>query len=490
MYKVFKQIGKDTIILTIGSISTKALGFILLPLYTRTFSVSEYGTIEIVNIVAQMAGIVMALSIPSAFNREFLQISDTEEQRKETLSTSFLFISVFSFFVMVIAIAFSGKLAFCLNLNNSIVPSLFRLIFIKTYFLTLGIITLRYMIVTGKMTAYAFLSFLWAAFAIMVSIWVLLIQKKGLYELYLYQTILAAFFGICYSIFLFHRAGLHWSGKRLYRMLHFAIPMVPAAISFYIMTSADRFFLQKLTSTSDVGIYGVAYRIGLLSQMLIVIPLTTSISPAIYRIAKREDSGIIIQRLFEITCFIFIASAVGLSLASPYLVRLLAPAPYWSASSVVIWISVAYALYGLNFVLIAGIHISGKSYYGTIAIAIAAVLNLILNYLLIPYWGITGAAIATTIAYFIQTLLTGLFAQHLYLIPYRFIRTSVIAFIVFLSYWILNSIPVEPLTITIITKFLFFILILSITSIIFFRKEVLAVWDKIHHIFILRNSRG
>lgn len=45
MYKVFKQIGKDTIILAIGSISNEALGFILLPIYTRTFSVSEYGTI-------------------------------------------------------------------------------------------------------------------------------------------------------------------------------------------------------------------------------------------------------------------------------------------------------------------------------------------------------------------------------------------------------------------------------------------------------------
>lgn len=458
-----------------------------MPLYTRVFSTEEYGIIEMVNITAQMAGIMMALGMPSAFNREFLQISDTKEQRKEIISTSFLFICVFSFFIGVIAFALSDKLALFLDLDNPLVPSLFRLIFIKTYFLTLGLITLRYMIVTGKMAIYAFLSFLMAAFIMLISLWVLLIQKDGLYELYLYQTIVVAIFGISYSVFLFYRAGFHWSGKRLRNMLFFALPMVPAAISFYIMTSSDRFFLQKLASTADVGIYGVAYRIGLLLSVLLVGPLTTSISPYIYRIAKREDCGVVIQHLFEITCFVLMAGAVGLSLASPYLIQLLAPAPYWLASSVVIWISIAYALYGLNFVLVAGINISGKSYYQTIAIAIAAVLNLILNGLLIPYWGIAGAAIATTIAYFIQTLLTGLFAQRLYPIPYRFARTSVITCIIILSYWILNLVPLEPLIVTVAIKSLFFVIVLLMVMILFFKREALTAWNKMRLAVVKQN---
>ena len=487
MFKIFGQIGRDTVILGIGTISTSALGFILMPLYTRVFSTEEYGIIMIVNISAQMVGIIMALGIPSAFDREFLQLSDTEEKRKEVISTSFLFTCVFSFFIGVIAFALSDKLALFLELYNPMVPNLFRLIFIKIFFSTLGLITLRYMIVTGKMAIFSFLSFLLAAFIMLISLWVLLIQKDDLYELYFYQTIVVAIFGLGYSVFIFYYAGFRWSGKRLRSMLFFALPMVPSAISYYIMTSSDRFFLQKLTSTSDVGVYGAAYKVGSL-LLLIVGPLTASISPFIYRIVKRDDSRVIFQHLFEIMSFILFACALCLSLASPYLIRILAPPTYWSASAVVIWVTIAYALYGLNFILVAGINISGKSYYQMIAIAIAAILNLILNSLLIPYWGITGAAIATTIAYFCQTLLNILFAQRLYPIPYRFIRTSAIACIIIISYWLLNLVPLEPFMVSITIKSVVFILLLSGLSILFFREEVFTVWRKIKPVFVSKLS--
>lgn len=488
MFKIFTNIGKDALVLAIGTMSTSALAFFMMPLYTRVFSTEEYGIIEIVNITAQMVGIIMALGMPSAFNRDFLQISDTEEQRMETLSTSFLFISVFSFFVCVVAFALSNYLASWLNLVNPEVPSLFRLIFIKTYFMTLGLISLRYIIVTRKMTVYAFLSFLMAALIMLVSIWVLLIQNNGLYELFFYQTIIVAIFGISYSVFVLYRAGIRWSNNRLRGMLVFALPMVPSAISFYIMTSSDRFFLQQMASTADVGIYGVAYRIGLLISVLLIGPLTTSLSPYIYRIAKRDDCGDVIQHMFSITTFIFMAGAVGLSLASPYVIRLLAPEPYWSASSVVIWISLAYALYGFNFVLVAGINISGKSYYQMFAIAIAAILNLFLNFLLIPYWGISGAAIATTIACFVQTLFTGIFAQRIYPMPYKFIRALMIAGTFIFSYWALNLIPVNPLITTVIIKIIVYCLILTAAITVFFKKESLAVWDKIRIGFVFKNQ--
>ena len=488
MYEIFSRIGRDAVILTIGSILTKAFGFILMPLYTHVFSTEEYGMIEIVSISAQMVGIIMALGMPSAFDREFLQLSNTDENRKKVISTSFLFICVFSFFVAVIAFALSDKLAIFLNLKNPIVPSLFRLIFIKSYFMTLGLIAIRYLIVTGKMAIYAFLSFLMAAIIILISLWVLLIKKEGLYELYFYQTIVVVFFGIGYSIFLFSYAGFNLSFKRLRSMFIFALPMVPAAISYYIMTSSDRFFLQKLTSTEAVGMYGVAYRIGLLILILIVVPLTTSISPYIYRVAKRNDCGIIISHLLEIVNFIFFACAIGLSLAAPYLIRILTPPAYWAASSVVIWITIAYVLYGLNFILVAGINISGKSYYQAIAIAIAATLNLVFNSLLIPYWGITGAAIATTIAYFIQTLLTILFAERLFPIPYRFIRTSMISCILVFSYWLLNLVPLEPLMVSISTKLVGYILLLTGLSIYYFKEETLTVYQKIKNMFVSKLS--
>ena len=184
------------------------------------------------------------------------------------------------------------------------------------------------------------------------------------------------------------------------------------------------------------------------------------------------------------------AGVVGFSLASPYLIQYLAPSQYWPASSVVIWISLAYAFYFLNYVLVAGINISGKSYYQMIAIALAAVLNIFLNALLIPSWGITGAAFATTIAYFIQLVLTGMFAQRLYPIPYRFISAAILSGIFMLSYWILNLAPVKPLLVTVGLKLFFLCLVLSTVGIMFFKKEALSILAKIQLVFVSKNSKG
>lgn len=476
MPNVLSNIGKDAVILFIGTVSTSALGFFLLPLYTQSFSVVEYGTIELVNIAAQMAAIIMALGMPSAFNREFLQLSDTQDQRKEVISTSYWFINIYSLLITIIMCSLSKELSIFLDLDSTIVPTLFEFVFIKTYFLTIGLISLRYLIVTRKLVSYVLLSFGAAASVMLVSVWVLLILEGGLYDLFYYQMLVFAIFGVGHSVFLVSTTGFRVSMKRLRSMLVFALPMVPSAISYYIMSSSDIYFLQKFGFLEDVGRYAVACKIGLLLFVLIVGPVTTALSPYIYKLAERDDFGSILRQMLELVCFVFFSCAIGLSLVSPYLIQLLSPPEYWAASNIVIWISVAYALYGLNFVLVASINTSGKSYYQMIAIVIGAISNLIFNSLLIPSHGMMGAAIATVIAYLIQTVLTAIFAQRLKKIPYRFIRTSMVAFLIFISYWPLNQLGVED--IMVLYKLVLYLIYLVLILKLFFDEEVNMLWKK------------
>mgnify|MGYP002725847699 CR=1 FL=1 len=117
MNSIFSQIGRDAIVLFIGTALTKSVGLFLMPLYTHTFSMEEYGTIEIVNISAQILGIIMAFGMPSAFDREFLQLSDTDEERKKVISTSFLFLFIFGLLVTTIAYMASEEFAVYITLR-------------------------------------------------------------------------------------------------------------------------------------------------------------------------------------------------------------------------------------------------------------------------------------------------------------------------------------------------------------------------------------
>ena len=487
MFKTFNQIGKDAIALLIGSLSTRVLSLVLLPLYTHYFSTADYGLLEVVNITASVIGIVSALGMVSAFGREFLQKTNSVDDQTQVLSTSVLFIAVFSLVVAVVTFFLSGTLTHLIGVEQGIAPKLLKVAVVRTYFATLAALGGKYLIISSKIAIYSFISFIEAVLVMLASIWAVSIMRQSLYELYIYQTAVKAIFALGYIIFLCYQGKINWSGPRLRSMLAFALPMVPAALSYYVMTSSDRFFLQRFASTADVGIYSVAYRIGLLLQIVLVTPLTSLIPVQVYRISKQENCGLVIRRLLEVMTLILMTGTVGLGLLAPYLVRLLAPDSYWSASSLVIWVAIAYALYGLNFVLVSGINLSGKSYYQTIAITVAALLNLVMNGILIPRVGMMGAAIATTIAYLAQTILTACFAQYLYPVPYRFIRTGAFTLMFLTGYLLANCLPLEPLWLMLMLKSIVLTLVLSSVALLFFKTELLALWGKVQLLFPQRN---
>jgi O-antigen/teichoic acid export membrane protein len=490
MQNVFVKIGRDTAVLSIGNLANRAAAFFLVPLYTHYFTTADYGLLELANIAAAMIGILAALGMASAFSREFLHKADSDTEKAEVTATSLIFLSVFSLGVAACAYFSADYLVMGFGLKQPVAADLLRLLAVQSYFSILSLMGARYLIVTGRITLYAVLSVVQSILSMLASVYVIVVKGQGLYGLFLVQTIVIAVAGVGYSVFLLKRSGLRWSSERIRNMLIFGIPMVPAAISFFVMTSADRFFILRLMSTDDVGVYSMGAKIAILLQILLIVPLTTAIGPQIYHIDKQVDSGKVMQHLLELTTFVLVGGAVALSLFAPCLVRLLSPPAYWQAASLVIWLSLANVLFGLNFVLVAGINISGKSYYQTIAIAVAAGLNIVLNWALIYYLGILGAAIATTAAFLIQTILTGLFAQCLYPIPYRFLRTAGFTCVLLICYGALEVLPAEPIfAITIVKSFLFSSVLLIMAACLFKTETPSLCWKLRHGLVALFYSR-
>jgi O-antigen/teichoic acid export membrane protein len=466
MVTLFRKIGKDTLVLALGSLATSALSLILMPLYTRVFSVVEYGTIELLSATAQIVGILIVLGMASSFNREYLQVAASEEERLEALSTTLSFVGIGGLIIAGCGWLLAPCLAGLLELAGPDMTTLLRLVIVKSYFSGIALVTLNYLICSGRMAAFAGISFIQMAAAMALSLWILLVKGYGLLELYQFDTALSGLFATSFAIAGFRKAGFRWNGARLQRMLLFALPMVMAALSFYVMSSSDRFFLQKLATTDQVAFYGVAYKVGMILSVLLVGPLTRVISPQIYRLANQEDCRGTLASMFEGVAMVLTVAAVALSLISPSLILVLATEAYVNAASVVIWVTLAYMLYGLNFVLVAGINYSGKSYLQAIAIAIAASGNFLLNVLLIPRWGILGAAIATTLAYLAQTVLTAYFAQGLFTVNYKFAKVSFMVVAITSAYFcIAVMLPAVTIETSILRLLVFsaFVIVLLVT---------------------------
>jgi O-antigen/teichoic acid export membrane protein len=211
----------------------------------------------------------------------------------------------------------------------------------------------------------------------------------------------------------------HFSAARLREMLRFALPLIPTGLAFWIVGFADRYFVQRFDSTAEVGLYGVGSAVaGLLALLTGAFQLAWG--PFALSIHKAPDARGTYASAFLAYVTVTAMGAAGLALLAPEAIRLVATERYVGASSVVGLLALGYAMAGLTYVASTGATIMKATGPVGVAVTLAAVLNVGLNFLLVPAYGKVGAAAATLASQAVTPLYLFRRSQQLYAIPYRF----------------------------------------------------------------------
>jgi O-antigen/teichoic acid export membrane protein len=203
----------------------------------------------------------------------------------------------------------------------------------------------------------------------------------------------------------------------LKRLLVFSFPLMLAGVCGILMDVADRFIIDLYVDRSAVGIYSVAYKIGLVMS-LFVVSFRTAYLPYFLDLRGKVQSGAEsaqsffgkLRRSFLLLILVMLLILGVVMLLVPYLFKLklfgftLFGEAYLPAVSIVPYILLAYLFNGLAAFFSIGPYISGKSRHFLISDAIGLGGNIILNLLLIPTYGMKGAAIATMLGFFMATL--------------------------------------------------------------------------------------
>jgi O-antigen/teichoic acid export membrane protein len=215
--------------------------------------------------------------------------------------------------------------------------------------------------------------------------------------------------------------GLQFDRRLLREMNRFGLPLVPTAVFLWITNFSDRLFLVRLTDTHEVGLYSVGVRIA--SAMVLLLTAFRTAWPAFaYSIDEEREA----RRTYAfVLTYLIVAStwvATGLTLLSPWIVQWLTAPAFSSASRVVGPLSFAAVAFGGYIVVAIGVGRARRTQFNWVVTGAAAVVNIVLNLLLIPPYGMMGAAIATVAAY--ATMFGGMAwrAQHIYPVPYQWRR--------------------------------------------------------------------
>jgi O-antigen/teichoic acid export membrane protein len=419
MLKHFRQLISESAVYGLGGTVTRFLSVFLIPIYTRIFSPEDYGIMSLVNSTMIIISIFVVLALDNSASRWYWDSEDVEHRKATISSWAWCQITLSTIFAVAIWLAAD-------ELGNQIVKRADAAAYFRLAALTLPLgvlgavvtswlrlrrkpwVTVTFMLVTNILT-------------MLLTIFFVIYLRWGLSGIYWGQIVSLAC-GSIISLYLLRDwvNPRHFRWDRLREMLRFAFPLIPAALAFWIVNFSDRYFVQIYTSTQEVGLYQVG------SSLAAFVALVTSAfqqawGPFAMSIHKQEDARQVYASVFLAYLWLTSLICTALTLFAPQAIRLLATQRYMGATTVVSFLSFSYAMIGLSYIAAIGPAIARTSAPTGIAVTIAAALNILFNFLLVPRMGKTGSAMATLLSQSVGPIILFYFAQRLYPIPYRFI---------------------------------------------------------------------
>jgi len=190
--------------------------------------------------------------------------------------------------------------------------------------------------------------------------------------------------------------------------LKWGIPLTPGAAIIWIISTGDRYVVNYFLGPAAAGIYNAAYGIGFYASFAIY-PLGLVLYPYLSNAYSEGDTSkckVYLEHSFKYLMMITIAAAVGLSvLARPLLLRF-TTAEFISGTPIVSYTALSGIFFCFYQFFSYIIYLVGKTRLTIKFLSIAAVLNIILNFIFVPQLGIVGAGLASFIAYGILGWLT------------------------------------------------------------------------------------
>ena len=382
----------------------RAIGFLLLPLYARVLPPEEYGTVALLLTVFGGAQFLLSFGLEIAVFRGYFLHSDDEGERHRYINTLGLFLLIAPFVLMalisIVLLLVSRATAFPVGLV--VAELLSAAIYVAATVMPLAVIRAQ-----ERLSQYVQIN---AAYAIgQIAIKAILVLGLGMgVRGWVLSDLMAAGLMLMVSMrLLSHRWSREFDRVHLHTALALGLPMLPHLLSHWVLSLSDRLVVGILLDARQVGLYSMGYQFGVLLGIALG-ETNRAVLPAYGRAVSSKSAR---QELSATaTTQILLAAVLGASVAllAPPVIRLILPASYYPAAIVVPTVALGYIFFGWYYVPMNAVSIiAGDTKYVSIPTLFAAGLNVGLNFLLIPRWGIIAAGINTAISYGVLLVMVG-----------------------------------------------------------------------------------
>ncbi len=383
---------KNSLIIAMGNFGTKAISFLLLPLYTSILTTSEYGSYDYIIAIGAFLMPIVTLSAIEGMFRFVIDAGSNKDEFNKVISHSFLlvFFGVLVFSAIMLTLNLTVGIEYCLY------------IYLYVVMLVLYHYTNNLLRGLGEMKAYAINSAIKSAIQLVLNVFTVAVLRLGVEGL---------LFSLCFSegvafLFVFFKKKIwrHVSLKSVSlsyckEILTYSLPLIPNALSSQLLLISGRLIISTFMGTAANGIYAISYKFPSMIETIYHY-FYNAWSESASRVISRgkEEAEKYYNSLYKIIDNA-IFSVVILTIATmPILFRIFIRGDYIDGYIFVpiLLVSIYFNCLGKYY---SGIYTALKK-TSTIAksTVIGAIVNVVINLSLIHFIGLYAAAIASLVA--------------------------------------------------------------------------------------------
>jgi O-antigen/teichoic acid export membrane protein len=451
----------------LSSFFSKGISLILLPVYTRYLTPTDYGILNSLGAVSALLPIFISLYLDAAFGRFFHDKKKDHQALQELFSTIYWFVAIFGFLVVFFTIL-SSNWWLGSFLKVPVWPYAF-LAFIPPLFLqlgSLGIVFLNQSLLAKQTTIIQISS---TMVTVVITLPLLIVLKLGLMARLIGGFSASLFLFSFYTIYFYKKdlLKLKFSKSLIMACLTYSIPLIPNIAGSWVAKLSNRLVIAKYVNLRAVGIYSLAANVSLL--MYVMQDAITQVQGPISMSGLVHDKVKTKVKIAKFSLFLWgfmLLAHLGLYLFSKEILYFMADKEYFEAYKIIPYIGFTYVLLSQYRLFTTVISYHKKMWIVSTAGILMAFLNLGLNLVFVPIYGYKAAAITTVISMSAYSFWIFFWSQKLDRINLYYRRMFAILFIysssIFLiQYFIMNK------NITLI-YFSFKVIIYSTVTILFY----------------------
>lgn len=395
----------------------KAIGFIMLPIYSHHLQAEGYGVIGMIDTVLSVMTLLIGYGISGAMSRFYFETDD--QQQRNTLVSTIIILMFFLVIVVTLPVLLFHQQVAWLAFGRADWGHYIVLAVLAFMASMTSKNAENYILIRQRSVFLSVVSLLRLILSLFLNIYFIVYLQLGVLG-YLYASLIDA---VAYTIFMhvvaLREVGGHFDRAVAKEVMVFSLPLLPGYLAMFVRGNADRVMLRTFLGLAQVGVFEVLFKFATLIGFFAVEPFSKIWQVKRFEVCDLKDGPAIMARVFTYHMAVLLFLALVFSLEIPVALKLLTPQEFWLSGFIVFFAVLSRVFNAAYYHMFFGLLHAKEMFKVSLIQISSAVISLGMTVPLIWAFGLMGAVTASLLSVIVQCFIAYYLAAPYYRIPFE-----------------------------------------------------------------------